>query len=354
MDGGGTKTAFVLLDRNGTIRATHHAGSAFYLETGMEALRTLIHEGIRAVLRTAGITVDELDYAYFGLPVHGEDERTAELDRLPEPALGSERYACGNDMVCGWAGSLACQDGINVVAGTGSICYGEYAGRSARSGGWGELFSDEGSAYWIARSGLTLFTRMSDGSRAAGPLYELVASSSVAGAISARRLGSDRGEPGSRVAALARLVHRAAGSAMPGRRNFAPWDWRSCRGDARRCCSRHAARRRVLFRRRVWHRPPGDRAIRECADRRRTTIWSRHVFTRDRRGALRRQAPRRTLTAPALERLATQAPPAAGGMDALLSGRTVGQPALPSELSWPCCVAPRSRLGHGLFNLQGV
>ncbi len=32
-------------------------------------------------------------------------------------------------MVCGWAGSLACADGINVVAGTGSICYGEYRGQ---------------------------------------------------------------------------------------------------------------------------------------------------------------------------------------------------------------------------------
>jgi N-acetylglucosamine kinase-like BadF-type ATPase len=212
MDGGGTKTAFVLLDRNGTIRATHQAGSAFYLETGMEALRALIHEGIRAVLRTAGITVDELDYAYFGLPVHGEDERTAELDQLPEPVLPNERYACGNDMVCGWAGSLACQDGINVVAGTGSICYGEYAGRSARCGGWGELFSDEGSAYWIARSGLTLFTRMSDGRAERGPLYELVRER-----LAGRRdielaawVQSEASLGRSRMAALARLVHRAA------------------------------------------------------------------------------------------------------------------------------------------------
>jgi len=212
VDGGGTKTAFVLLDRHGTIRATHHGGSAYYLETGMDALRALIHDGIRAVLRTAGIAVGELDYAYFGLPVHGEDERTAELDRLPEPTLSSERYACGNDMVCGWAGSLACEDGINVVAGTGSICYGEYLGRSARCGGWGELFSDEGSAYWIARNGLTLFSRMSDGRAERGPLYELVR----------ERLGGrrdlelaawvqaelDLGR--SRFAALARLVHQAA------------------------------------------------------------------------------------------------------------------------------------------------
>jgi N-acetylglucosamine kinase-like BadF-type ATPase len=77
-------------------------------------------------------------------------------------------------MVCGWAGALAGRDGINIVAGTGSIAYGEYAQRSARSGGWGELFSDEGSAYWLARAGLALFSRMSDGRVARGPLYELL------------------------------------------------------------------------------------------------------------------------------------------------------------------------------------
>ncbi len=38
------------------------------------------------------------------------------------------------------------EDGINLVAGTGSIAYGEFAGRAARAGGWGELFSDEASA----------------------------------------------------------------------------------------------------------------------------------------------------------------------------------------------------------------
>ena len=77
-------------------------------------------------------------------------------------------------MICGWAGSLLCGDGISIVAGTGSICYGERGGAVARSGGWGELFSDEGSAYWIACRGLNLFSRMSDGRAARGPLYEIV------------------------------------------------------------------------------------------------------------------------------------------------------------------------------------
>jgi N-acetylglucosamine kinase-like BadF-type ATPase len=212
VDGGGTKTVFVLLDRHGTIRATHDAGSAFYLETGMEALRALVQDGIRTVLRQAGIAAEDLHYAFFGLPVHGEDDRTAELDRLPDPVLASGQYSCGNDMVCAWAGSLAGADGINVVAGTGSICYGEYSGHSARCGGWGELFSDEGSAYWIARSGLTLFSRMSDGRSERGPLYELLRErlgdrrdiELAAWAQAELNLGR------SRFAALARLVHQAA------------------------------------------------------------------------------------------------------------------------------------------------
>ncbi len=92
---------------------------------------------------------------------------------LPQ-ALPHRRYSCGNDMVCGWAGALAGADGINIVSGTGSIAYGEFAGRNARAGGWGELFSDEGSSYWLAREGLRLFARMSDGRSPRGSLYEHV------------------------------------------------------------------------------------------------------------------------------------------------------------------------------------
>src|SRR5439155_11897608 len=81
---------------------------------------------------------------------------------------------CDNDMVCGWAGSLALADGINVISGTGSMAYGERSGARARAGGWGELFGDEGSAHWIAVRGLSAFSRMSDGREPPGPLHQLV------------------------------------------------------------------------------------------------------------------------------------------------------------------------------------
>jgi N-acetylglucosamine kinase-like BadF-type ATPase len=126
-------------------------------------------------LAKADVRTEDVDFAFFGLPAYGEDTvLVGPLSDLPRRSLPAGRYLCGNDMICGWAGSLLCRDGISIVAGTGSICYGERNGAIARCGGWGELFSDEGSAYWIACKGLNLFSRMSDGRAARGPLYDIV------------------------------------------------------------------------------------------------------------------------------------------------------------------------------------
>lgn len=175
IDGGGSKTRFLLIDEHGKVLATHLEGPAYHLEIGIDALRAMLTRGIRETLGQGGVLERDLTYAYAGLPAYGEDARIlAALDAAPSQALPHGRYRCGNDMVCGWAGALAGAEGINIVAGTGSIAYGEFGGRSARAGGWGELFSDEGSAYWFAREGLRLFSRMSDGRSSRGPLYQSV------------------------------------------------------------------------------------------------------------------------------------------------------------------------------------
>src|SRR5689334_9921976 len=175
VDGGGSKTAFVLIDSQGAIRATLVTSGSYYLSIGLEALRVLVSMSIATLLTKAGVGSHEIEFAFFGFPAYGEDPAaTSEMDRIPGGSLRAGSFLCGNDMICGWAGSLACRDGINVVAGTGSICYGERGGTSARCGGWGELFSDEGSAYWIACRGQDLFARMSDGRVARGPLYYLM------------------------------------------------------------------------------------------------------------------------------------------------------------------------------------
>ena len=175
IDGGGSKTAFLLIDEGGRVLGSHTDGPAYYLEVGWDAMRAMLARGIEATLAQAALAPAALSFAFLGLPSYGEDSRLiTALDTVASPLLDAARYRCGCDAVCGWAGALAGEDGINIIAGTGSMTYGEYENRAARAGGWGELFSDEGSAYWIARRGLNLFSRMSDGRIARGPLYEIL------------------------------------------------------------------------------------------------------------------------------------------------------------------------------------
>ena len=175
VDGGGTKTDFLLIDEKGNHLASHKGGSAYYPETGLEALQAMLATGIEATLKLGSVAPSELGFAFIGLPAHGEDSGLLpRLNSIAAGVLPPTKFRCGNDMVCGWAGALGGSDGINIVAGTGSIAYGEFSSRQARSGGWGELFSDEGSAHWIARESLTLFSRMSDGREPRGPLYHLM------------------------------------------------------------------------------------------------------------------------------------------------------------------------------------
>jgi N-acetylglucosamine kinase-like BadF-type ATPase len=175
VDGGGTKTAYVLIDGQGNLRASHVAGSVSHLSLGFAEAARLLVEGTAAVLAKGATDAAHVAFAFFGLAAYGEDSATtAQMDAMPSSLLDATKYRCGNDMICSWSGSLACRDGISVIAGTGSMAYGEFAGRAARAGGWGELIGDEGSAYWIAREGMNLFSRMSDGRADRGPLYAVV------------------------------------------------------------------------------------------------------------------------------------------------------------------------------------
>ncbi|MFT4256706.1 MAG: BadF/BadG/BcrA/BcrD ATPase family protein [Pseudoxanthomonas sp.] len=174
VDGGGTKTRFVLIDGAGRTLALAQRGTIYHPQVGLDGVRDILADGVGEVLHHAGLRHDDIRHAFFGLPAYGEDSGIApRLHAIPGEVLGHARYAADNDMVCGWAGSLACADGINIIAGTGSMGYGRRNGEAARAGGWGELFSDEGSAHWIAVQGLNAFSRMSDGRLPQGPLHAL-------------------------------------------------------------------------------------------------------------------------------------------------------------------------------------
>ena len=171
VDGGGTKTALCLVDATGRLLARVRAPSTYYASGDVDLVARVLADGVAAVCARAGVTTSDVTRAFVGLPGYGEVRADlAAVDAIVAGVLGHDRYNCGNDAVGGWAGSLAAADGINIVAGTGSVGYGERAGRGARAGGWGELIGDEGSGYWIALRGLAAFSRMSDGRLPTGPL----------------------------------------------------------------------------------------------------------------------------------------------------------------------------------------
>lgn len=177
IDGGGTKTAFILVNQDGDVLASHKSSTCYYMSVGMEKAQQVIEQGIEAICQIAKIKPSDIKFTFAGLPAYGESSKDlTQLNALLSNKIASDRYVCDNDMVNGWAAGLGGIDSINIVAGTGSIAYGEFEEASSRAGGWGEIIGDEGSAYWIAVQGLKNFSRMADGRQAQTELYSLIKS----------------------------------------------------------------------------------------------------------------------------------------------------------------------------------
>ena len=61
-------------------------------------------------------------------------------------------------------GALGDEEGMILISGTGSICYGkDKKGEIVRAGGWGHIIDDGGSAYSVARDGFASLMQSFDG-----------------------------------------------------------------------------------------------------------------------------------------------------------------------------------------------
>lgn len=171
IDGGGTKTKFLAVNETGKRLGSYITGGTYYHLDGIETVCTRLIEGISAVKGN-----NDILGICFGMPGFGESGTSDDeaVEKIRSSLSPYELYVV-NDVEAGWAGSLALSAGVNIVAGTGSIAYGRNQdGISARSGGWMEFFSDEGSGYWLGRRALELFAKQSDGRLPKGKLYELL------------------------------------------------------------------------------------------------------------------------------------------------------------------------------------
>jgi glucosamine kinase len=175
VDAGGTQTRAVIASGDGR-RSEARAGPANWTTLGparcVEAIAQVVEEALQShSLPAAGLAGACVALAGHYPPWHERQVRSALGSLLPGMPLRLEP-----DLVAAWAGSTGGLPGSVLVVGTGAVAYGRNAaGRAARAGGWGPLFGDEGSAYWIGCEALRAVARAHDGRGPETALQRIVA-----------------------------------------------------------------------------------------------------------------------------------------------------------------------------------
>ena len=173
IDGGGTKTALCAASVDDPAQHYSATSGTYWREIGIPEVAQKLKNSVNSLMEGKN---DQVDGIAMGLPCYGE---SAEGDRALGQAV-RDIFApipiyLTNDVEVGWAGSLALEPGINVVAGTGSIAFGKDSnGKSVRCGGWSEYFGDEGSCYWMGKKVMELFSKQADGRMPKDELYTTI------------------------------------------------------------------------------------------------------------------------------------------------------------------------------------
>lgn len=160
VDGGGTKTALVIVDQDGNELARDSTTTSNAAVVGHEKAGDTLRKLIASNAATAGVPLP-LKGIWCGLSGSDRPEDHALLrPRLEDLA---EDLMMTNDAELA-IGGLPNRVGVAMVSGTGSIAFGRNAvGERKRAGGWGHIFGDHGSGYDVARLALTAFSAQVDG-----------------------------------------------------------------------------------------------------------------------------------------------------------------------------------------------
>ena len=175
VDGGGTKTCFTLINETGKVINKVIKGSSHPTQIGFGNLEKLLKEGLEETINNSNIFKKDIERVHLGLAGYGIVKEIAEgILEVVDKVFSGVKYNLSSDVRVAIAGALAGEDGINIVAGTGSIALALRNNEIIRCGGWGYSVGDEASAYWIGKKTIELFSKESDGRIEKGPLYEMI------------------------------------------------------------------------------------------------------------------------------------------------------------------------------------
>ncbi|MBG9691521.1 N-acetylglucosamine kinase [Lysinibacillus sp. fkY74-1] len=164
VDGGGTKTRAVIGTKDGSVLAVMDGDGTNIKSTPSYEVRQHIQQLLECLVQRVGATKSDISTVF--LCVAGGD-RQEDLIRwkewiahiFPFPFC---KVTVTNDAVAALTSGTFTQEGLVVIAGTGSIVYVVQENFISRIGGWGYLLGDEGSGYYIGQEALRTITRQYD------------------------------------------------------------------------------------------------------------------------------------------------------------------------------------------------
>jgi len=170
VDGGGTKTIVQVADLSGKVVAESESGSSNYKSVGIKIAKENINKAIfKAIDMLNNLKEFTFKDACFGLAGNDSNEDTKIYKEIIfndviEKYLDRNKIIICNDTRIGLAAGSDSKNGVMIICGTGSNCYGiNEQGREAKVNGWDYILGDEGSGYEIGIKALRALMRAYDG-----------------------------------------------------------------------------------------------------------------------------------------------------------------------------------------------
>lgn len=162
-DGGGTKTECLLANAEGEILARSIAGASNPLRTGYARAWFALSEVADVVLNRQKIKAGNISAVCAGLGGAGRPGVAKRLSNFFAGSFPNAQIRVTTDLEIAFEAAFGAGEGILLLAGTGSAAFARDAnGCTARAGGRGPWFSDEGSAFDIGRRAFAAVARVEE------------------------------------------------------------------------------------------------------------------------------------------------------------------------------------------------
>lgn len=159
IDGGGSKTAFTIVDENGKI-VFESLSSASAIDT--LSLKEIENSFLKGT-RDFNSKVNKIFAGIGGVSSKDDEEKIKKiLANLPISNKNTQ-IEVKNDVYSALYGALSNDDGIILIAGTGSVAFGKHNDKYVRCGGYCYQEGDPGSAYDLGRKALQHLAKVIDG-----------------------------------------------------------------------------------------------------------------------------------------------------------------------------------------------